>query len=468
MAPFGDDMDLRVAVGRADVGKRGSQLLDLWQTRYQPEVEALTWSIRSLALAGLPLRELAARLPQVRAARRRLGELHVFALGLSGGAAGRLIRMCSREWGAEGELISNELLGGFPNKSLESAAGLWDLARAARESKPVEAALREQTPAAFLAALPALEGGDGFSARLTAYLEVFGHRNESFSELAYPTWREDPRFPLLMLRRYLDAREDASPQAMHRRTVARRQQREAEAEAKLGAGSEAWATFRSAMKDAQQRTTLLEDHNFYIDQAGPSATREFVLALADGLVATGAIAAREDVFYLEEREIAEAAAGGSGDYRNRVRERRAERERWMRVLPPATIGKAEVPVPEQMAQFFGPMAPEPMEAGAFRGVAASPGVLRGTARVILGLDDIDRLAPGEILVTYSTAPPWTPVFAIAGAIVTDSGGQLAHAAVVAREYGIPAVVGTRVATATVQDGQLITVDGTQGIVRIES
>jgi pyruvate,water dikinase len=120
-----------------------------------------------------------------------------------------------------------------------------------------------------------------------------------------------------------------------------------------------------------------------------------------------------------------------------------------------------------MQRFFGPVANEPLGEGAFRGVAGSSGTVRGTARLVLTLDDIDRLAPGEILVTYATAPPWTPVFAIAGGIVTDIGGTLSHCAVVAREYGIPAVVGTRVATATIQDGQLITVDGTNGIVRLE-
>ena len=124
-------------------------------------------------------------------------------------------------------------------------------------------------------------------------------------------------------------------------------------------------------------------------------------------------------------------------------------------------------MPPPMQQFFGPIANEPMEAGAFRGVAGSAGQVRAVARLILTLDDIDRLSPGEILVTYATAPPWTPAFAIAGGIVTDIGGTLSHCAVVAREYGIPAVVGTRVATATIQDGQLITVDGTAGVVRVD-
>ena len=109
---------------------------------------------------------------------------------------------------------------------------------------------------------------------------------------------------------------------------------------------------------------------------------------------------------------------------------------------------------------------EPMEAGSFRGVAGSAGQVRGTARLVLSLDDIDRLAPGE---TWSPTPRRRPGRrpSRSGGIVTDTGGALSHCAVVAREYGIPAVVGTRVATATVEDGQPITVDGTNGVVRIE-
>jgi pyruvate,water dikinase len=102
-----------------------------------------------------------------------------------------------------------------------------------------------------------------------------------------------------------------------------------------------------------------------------------------------------------------------------------------------------------------------------RGTAASKGVVTGTARLIRGLDDAGRLQAGDVLVCSSTAPPWTPMFAIAAAVVTNSGGILSHSAIAAREYGIPAVVGTQVGTHRIPDGATVTVDGEQGIVRIE-
>src|SRR5205823_1526484 len=100
------------------------------------------------------------------------------------------------------------------------------------------------------------------------------------------------------------------------------------------------------------------------------------------------------------------------------------------------------------------------------GMAGSPGVYRGRVRLAHTLADGQALQDGEVLVTETTSPPWTPLFATAGAVVTDTGGVLCHCAVVAREYAIPAVVGTRVATHVLRDGMLVEVDGTAGEVRI--
>jgi len=119
-----------------------------------------------------------------------------------------------------------------------------------------------------------------------------------------------------------------------------------------------------------------------------------------------------------------------------------------------------------IGKFFGGPPPATEEPGIIRGNAGSPGRARGPARVVRSLAEADRLRPGDVLVAETTAPPWTPLFASAAAIVTDTGGILSHCAVVAREYGIPAVVGTGSATARISDGQLLEVDGGAGLVRV--
>jgi phosphohistidine swiveling domain-containing protein len=191
------------------------------------------------------------------------------------------------------------------------------------------------------------------------------------------------------------------------------------------------------------------------------------LAIGRGLVEQGVVASPDDVFYLHEAEIREASVRRDLQLFGLVAERRAARERWLRVLPPETIGAGSAELGLQLDRFYGPMMEEADDKLIIRGIAGSPGVLSGVARLVLTLDEVDRLAPGEILVTYATAPPWTPLFGIAGGVVTDVGGRLSHCAIVAREYGIPAVVGTKLATARIYDGMRITVDGIKGIVRLE-
>ena len=200
---------------------------------------------------------------------------------------------------------------------------------------------------------------------------------------------------------------------MHARTAEKREARTEEAQRRLN-DDEKFAEFLEAQRIGQQYTILLEDHNYHIDQRGFSAQRVPCLAIGARLVEQGTVDAPEDVFYVFVTELHDAASDPGVRYQQRVTERRAERERWLQTLPPNTIGEGEVVMIEQMIDFFGPVEAEPSEPGEVRGLAASPGVVRGTARVIRGLDDIDRLERGDVLVTYATAPPWTPLFAVDG------------------------------------------------------
>ena len=126
----------------------------------------------------------------------------------------------------------------------------------------------------------------------------------------------------------------------------------------------------------------------------------------------------------------------------------------------------EDPLSRAFGKFFG-TPPEPSnEEGNLNGHAGSPGKIQGTAKVVGALAEAEKLQQGDILVTGTTSPAWTPLFATAGAIVTDTGGILSHCAVVAREYRIPAVVGTGAATKRISDGQVLEVDGDNGTVRI--
>jgi pyruvate,water dikinase len=465
-ALFDDDPQVRAAVGKRDAEQRMERILDLWHTLYRPEVESLTRATKTWVDDSLTLKQLVDRFDQVQAARRRMGELHMIAMTPANDAANRFIDFCQAEFGADGEQIASQLTQGYPNKALETGINLWELSRRALERPAVAAALREGEHS--LDRLRAVEGGGDFVVLVERFLQEYGHRSESFLDLSYPQWTEDARFPLFMVRRYLDTPEEQSPAALNDEAVRHRDEKFREVEKRLAGDSEKLERLRSWRKSAAQRTVLLEDHNFYIDQQGWSAARFPCLALGQKLAEQGSIPAVDDVFFLRLNEIHEAAVKSAADYSALVAQRRSDRDHWMRTVPPSLIGAGQHVENPYLDRFFGPANETASTDGVVKGIAASQGIVRGTARVILGLDQVDRLADGEILVTLATAPPWTPLFAIAGGLVTEAGGTLSHAAVVAREYKIPAVVGAKGATTRIQDGMLVTVDGTAGTVRIES
>jgi phosphoenolpyruvate synthase/pyruvate phosphate dikinase len=137
------------------------------------------------------------------------------------------------------------------------------------------------------------------------------------------------------------------------------------------------------------------------------------------------------------------------------------------VLGAPPSGEAQTdPVSAALGKFFGVPPPIADDHTTIRGSCGSPGKATGPARIVRSLAGAGKLQPGDVLVVVTTAPPWTPLFATACAIVSDTGGILSHCAVVAREYGIPAVVGTGDASSVLHDGQMIEVDGNAGIVRL--
>jgi len=230
--------------------------------------------------------------------------------------------------------------------------------------------------------------------------------------------------------------------------------------------------FEALLKAASCALVLSEDHGYWLDFQAIYRVRQVVVELGKRLAEAGVIDATNDVFFLQKAEI-EAAAGAvdASDQKALVMERKKGLAHFSSIKPPHFIGTDYGPPPPGLlsrafGKFFG-TPPEPSNApDTLGGHAGSPGKVQGIARIIRSLDDAEKLHLGEILVAETTAPPWTPLFATAGAIVTDTGGVLSHCAVVAREYRIAAVVGTGVATAMITDGQTVEVDGDAGTVRI--
>ncbi len=183
-----------------------------------------------------------------------------------------------------------------------------------------------------------------------------------------------------------------------------------------------------------------------------------LLAEADDLVARGALDHREDSFFLRFDELHAAAAGDAAVDRSLIAQRRQAYEASRQLVPPRVLTSEG----EALSGSYGRDA---LGAAALVGLAVSSGTVEGRARIVLDIAEAD-LARGDILVTAFTDPSWTPVFVGIAGLVTEVGGLMTHGAVVARECGIPAVVGVEGATRRIEDGQRIRVHGTDGFVEV--
>jgi pyruvate,water dikinase len=281
-----------------------------------------------------------------------------------------------------------------------------------------------------------------------------------------PTWAENPHLPLTLIGHYVNDPE-RSPRASQERAVQQREEAVREVEELLGADKR--AAFRAMLDSVQAHVPVSEGRALW-QLIIIGSVRVPYLALGRKLAAAGALARADQVFFFTTAELGDLATKDASTMRALADQRENEFKQSHELTPPPFLGappdRGQVPpeIVPLMTLFFGVGEPA-VEGREIKGQAASKGVVTATARVITDLSDAERLRPGDVLVCKTTAPPWTPLFAIAGAVVTDSGGVLSHSAICAREYAIPCVVATQVATHLVKDGSTITVDGTNGIVR---
>ena len=262
------------------------------------------------------------------------------------------------------------------------------------------------------------------------------------------------------------AMDEAEMEARRVRVVAERRQAETEARAALAAEPKLLTRFERLLATAQRFAAIREEQVCDLTLAWP-VLRRAVLRLGAVLVERDILEAPQDAFFLQHEELLEAlGAGQARDMRPIVADRRRQWERQRRLTPPLIIGETTMLV-RKMAEMERAFRPEAAIArGGSHGLPASAGRATGPVRVIRSPEEFDRLRPGDVLVAPVTTPAWTPLFTRAAAVVTDTGSLAAHASLVAREYGLPAVVGTGDATSRLADGTMVTVDGNTGVVEV--
>jgi pyruvate,water dikinase len=350
-----------------------------------------------------------------------------------------------------------------PGRALDELAAAIARSAAARDVVSTGGAdvlerLREAAPAAASA--------------FASYLDRHGRRTLSYDP-GDATLAEHPELLTGLVRDRL------SGGGTVRGAGAAREQALARARAALAeATDEQRARFERALAAAEHAYPSREENVIWTDNVPSGLLRSTAVEIGRRLAERGAIARAEDAVLLEEHELRTALTGPLRDLHELVAQRRAERA-WVIAHPgPSSYGNPP-PTPDlrglppalrhitsALLYFLELSQPAPKaQDGAIAGVPGSPGLHTGPARVIHEESQFSRLRPGDVLVCPITSPAWSLLFAQAGAVVTDGGGVLAHAAVIAREYAIPAVLATGDATRRLRDGEIVTVDGAAGLVR---
>jgi len=351
------------------------------------------------------------------------------------------------------------VLRGLPhNVTTEMDLALWEVANRIR-TDPAAAELMRTAPTGELVerfhagTLPPVA-----AAALAGFLARYGERAVAEIDLGLPRWSEDPAHVLGVIANYLRLDDPAlAPDALFARGAAEAEQ----TIETLGrrAGGLRGRVVRFALRRARSLAGLRELPKYYMVTA-LAAVRAQLAAVGAELASRGRLASADDVFFLTLAEVRQSVSPHGPeklDLRALVARRREEYDRELRRRHVPRVLLSDGTEPEAVATAGAPAE------GALTGTPASAGTVTGTARVVL--DPVGaHLEPGEILVCPSTDPGWTPLFLTAGGLVMEMGGVNSHGAVVAREYGIPAVVGAARATERIVTGQRITVDGTAGAI----
>lgn len=467
----------RGRAARAAVASRlPERILDSWDAEWRPAFAQEISDLRSVDLAALDDGALVAHLDRLRDLLRRGEELH-FRLHVPHAVA-------VYELGG----ICQELLGwDIPRALCLLTGSSVASSEAGRELQALAARIADDPAAREAVMAPAGDEVDGLhrSAPWAAeafeqYLERYGHRTFGYDP-GDPTLFERPEIVAALL---VEQVQGCAAASSGRHGVPPDAVTQARVEL-AGRAEEDKARFEGALAFAQRAYGQREDNISWLDNQPCALLRYCAIEFGCRLVERSVLARAGDAVFLEQSELKDALMSRAAtDRRGLVTRRKAERA-WVMAHPgPASYGKDPGPPPDlsplppalrlvnaafaNLVQLIAPPSSLQKAGNELRGLPGSPGLYAGTVRVVRDESEFEKLGPGEVLVAPATAPPWSVLFLRAGAVVTDGGGVLAHTAVIAREYGIPAVLATGSATSRLRDGDRVRVDGSTGVVSVVS
>lgn len=345
------------------------------------------------------------------------------------------------------------------NVTAEMGLELLDVADVVRKYPAVLEYFAHASDETFFADLAQLEGGQAVSDSIRAYLNKYGMRCSAEIDITRPRWNEKPTTLIPMILSNIKAFRPGAHGMKFEQGLEEARQQEEDILRRL----EQLPDGKSKAKKTKKMISVLRNFAGYREYSKYLLVwylwviKQALMKEADNLVQKGVIRDCEDIYYLTFAELRETVRTHRVDS-SIIAKRKEDYEIFKKLTPPRVItSEGEIISSEYDAGNI--------PSGALAGVAVSSGIIEGRARVILNMEDAN-IEEGDILVTTFTDPSWTPVFVAIKGLVTEVGGMMTHGAVVAREYGLPAVVSVENATRLIKDGQRIRVNGTEGYVEI--
>jgi phosphohistidine swiveling domain-containing protein len=449
----------------------GANFADWWRDRLVPEMERnfAFLEARLDEADGMGLDEVAVLLEDAIDVHDRHWKIHWMLNFAQLSATLNLRAVMEKTRGAVDEELLGRLQNSASDRNWDSIEALWRMKNEVRDDPELRAAFGTGEAGAIADALRGSERGRTFIAeRIEPYQREFGWHAVWSHEFVYPTVREQMEPVLDLIRDYVASDYDF-PAAIG---TMRRDIEAASVEILDGLTGDALAEMRAANETNLRMAPLTPDHHFYIDQGANAHVRLVLMAIGRKLVEAGRLDAADDVMFLRYNELRMLIGDASAvDGRGLVAARRSERQASASIKPRNWIGTAtpsQLAFPYLVNWGYPERFHQEQGAGGARitGIAGSPGVVEGTARVVRTVDEFDDVTDGDILVCQMTNPAWVVLFTKIAALVTDTGGTTSHPAVLSREFGIPAVIGTSDATHRIRTGDRVRVDGSAGVVEI--
>ena len=453
------------------------KFLGWWHRRYLPEIQRNFEYLDSFPMDSSSLPELMILLEDAVDIQERHFRLH-WMLNLAQFQSSLTFEsLFVRMVGESHKGLVGRILVSDEDRNWDSVRDLWKLKEVAKASAAIRQAFEKQSTDNVVKTLAGSPEGRDFLKKIDDYKMEYGNKSMWAHEYIYPTWRENPTPIVEAIRGYLTSDYD------YEKDVRLLRENRGAAIAAMWALVPATVAqadrdrLRSALDLALKMTPLTPDHHFYMDQGTYARVRLVLIAVGRKLVEQSVLQEADDVMFLTYHELRVISADPAAfDVKSLVAKRRTERQaafgrrprlwagtitHWSLHEEPYKQGNWDWPGIYERSKEVAKSA-----GGTLRGLGASAGVVEGTARVVDSPEQFDQVQKGELLICKMTSPAWVVLFTKIAGLVTDSGGALSHPAVVSREFGIPAVVGTRTATQTIKTGQRLRVDGAAGTVEV--